>query len=1058
MIAPVIEVFGTERIITLTGSSGAQLSRKAWNSNKSGVAGANGQHGKHGFSSGELKIIALQVSNEELLLVNSTGGSGSNGQSGGNGFSSNHVSHPEDYSRRVHLEHELLDHLRGRYHLGPITGPKEKVIPIPVAGVYTQVDFEITKYIRAEARGDGKESNGGNGGNGGNASGSGAIDILVRGTPKKIRLSEKNGTVGLAGEGGSAGVWNCLFKEFVCDGKKGSKWVLFIPVDRFRDKYEFTCRTNGKGNCGRVAKSGRNGVAGRLVSKRYKFTPLKIHQLVMHFWRETSKTTGKAELYPMDLYQFWNFLHRSKQVKLSIKEATSFPFIFDPTVDMAKDDSNFVRIQSDLSSMYMTFKNFKKECSTCNVNELEIIETTFASRLRILQTFNKNKRTSYLQNAVDDMIKKIEHIESSDGKILPEFFTLSPDIDEEIKSANERIEEITGVVLSGINNEIEKDFEEISLAYQNLQSETELKSKLSATLRLKAQLEVFSTISKISSALHYFAEGMTKNEIPDNEKYFPDEFKVALDVLKFVIFRKLEVHRETTPQQIAAVKTLLEEDMNYGGVLKQKSDRTQLLEILEQKEGMEENFGNEIQNVLETVESDLDEKILGLKLSENNSNALEIERLIKLQKTLKDARYSISGEIYKFALQKLPENTSLYEIQESNKLFMQQLDWYGKTINENFNSFLFMMQAILVNFKKSDVEDFLPGAVKKFTRKLIYTIEKFTSDLPEVRNKFGGHFYELEKVLHNVIDAMDKFDEINYLIKIENFLSNCPEGNCGQDETIAMIASNEFVRLFAHYWSAYQQISFPLATEQISFFKNTLKELNKLKESSFKERIVVLKQAFKSMSKDLSNENNNFSFGQFNSKYAASKSFYTWPNQQFSSQIKKILNGEETIMAASVFSPGVKNAVKFNSVFLNFTSSANPKVTRDINDLLTHFRLEMRHPGESRYRCGNMIYSVGGDPIFFTANFARDENGQFISRSSAFASLKQSANSFSPYAVWKFRLVPNSDRDHRHLIKELSGFVGKVDLELVGSGFYLEEDADSCAKDQGQFYTYFGTK
>ncbi|XP_059488465.1 uncharacterized protein LOC132204164 [Neocloeon triangulifer] len=284
MIAPVIEVVEKERTIKLTGSSGNPFDKPA-DSNISGLSGANGQNGNDGFSSGELKIMALEVKNVYWLFVKSTGGSGSDGQSGGNGFSSNSVSYPNDLSSFFNygIYREFgVDRLIGyQYHLNVRSS-------------------EGTKFIRAEARGNGTASNGGNGGNGGAASGAGSIDFLLR-RPEEIRVSSKYGAAGFGGKGGLAGEWHCLFKEFIC---KREEFKFFLQKSKIR----FHCHTDSIGYCGSVAENGSNGEAGGFIPTRYKFSHLGLRQLVTFFWSAASKIYVKAEFYPKETEELWKFI------------------------------------------------------------------------------------------------------------------------------------------------------------------------------------------------------------------------------------------------------------------------------------------------------------------------------------------------------------------------------------------------------------------------------------------------------------------------------------------------------------------------------------------------------------------------------------------------------------------------------------------------------------------------------------------------------------------------------------------------------------------------------
>jgi hypothetical protein len=196
------------------------------------------------------------------------------------------------------------------------------------------------------------------------------------------------------------------------------------------------------------------------------------------------------------------------------------------------------------------------------------------------------------------------------------------------------------------------------------------------------------------------------------------------------------------------------------------------------------------------------------------------------------------------------------------------------------------------------------------------------------------------------------------------------------------------------------------------------------------------------------------SVGHFNSKYLTSRPFYVWPNSKYSHEIQRLLKGEQVTFVASVLSPDVRNAVKFNELILNF-NSPNAKVVAQVHKLLSHFRLKMWHSGESHYRCGNTYYAIGGDSMEFKINLESDEKGDSIMRNNVFEKMKYGDVPLSPYTVWKFQLLHRSKHDKYKLFRKLSDLAPKVDLELVGKGFFIEEGAEICNSDLGYAYNYY---
>ncbi|OXA63919.1 uncharacterized protein LOC110862306 [Folsomia candida] len=250
--------------------------------------------------------------------------------------------------------------------------------------------------------------------------------------------------------------------------------------------------------------------------------------------------------------------------------------------------------------------------------------------------------------------------------------------------------------------------------------------------------------------------------------------------------------------------------------------------------------------------------------------------------------------------------------------------------------------------------------------------------------------------------------------------------------------SNLLIEQYDKFMTSFKQWVFPFANKYLAKF--TLPESLQLtdKNSSFlvsklSEKISILKQDLAIVKEDV-----NFITMEFDPKFTSGQAFYVWENDEWSAEIRNFLKGAPiTLTANSEY--GVKKgfaAVKFVIAEISLRS----KVKREqgkLDDLLKHFKVEMVHSGVSRYQFGGESYQIPGPNITIAYHFERDPDTHLrLGRNEVYKKFAAGDSIMSPYTLWTFQLFLASDTAS---FSDLEVYADYVDLELVGSGVYVDE-------------------
>lgn len=180
----------------------------------------------------------------------------------------------------------------------------------------------------------------------------------------------------------------------------------------------------------------------------------------------------------------------------------------------------------------------------------------------------------------------------------------------------------------------------------------------------------------------------------------------------------------------------------------------------------------------------------------------------------------------------------------------------------------------------------------------------------------------------------------------------------------------------------------------------------------------------------------------FNSDSKSTLPFYSWKaaGRENSDRdvIKQLFSGEKVFISVSPdfsYSRG-RAAVKFQIAEFQPNASDRGRQAK-LKDILDEIKVEMTHSGASRYMFDDKSFEMVGDNVTLKYNFERDPNTrERIETNLIYKKVKQGDFILSPFTMWAVQFLPATGRNRLSELVEMAEY---VDLELIGSGSYVDE-------------------
>jgi hypothetical protein len=1014
LIAPVVQVVGNV-IITLTGLDGQEYLGAAANCKQETAEVSRGDDGQAGVSSGNFILMALDLQNSHLLSVQSYGGNGGVGQIGGDGC------------------------------------------------------------LHSPA--------GGQGGAGGFGSSPGKQQFIVK-NQEAVRMVEtisKSGSNGASGQDGRPGneVVKCMLYFLSLMGPTKGDPPSYNTDDEFNKK----CREY----------PGANGVRHISPYLPLKNDEMELFKQVFEYHNVVSRMNLLLQA-DTSTGQFLSFLCTSDQL---VSQTTSQEFqqvIEDAETNIESSE------QSDLQNMslrmhffYSSMLHSVRRWRQINANDTsemlaEDAEVTLISLLDSLQSFLRGKQLVELSAIVkqqlirlSDVDKVIEQVGKFDAVASQKQFALS-----KIAEAEKLMHKVS------LKN-IADDTEKANVEFTNLLQKTEIyqkryeetdevminhRAEVNENLVMNIALRIANLISVglglLCQPLTLWVPILTEL-VPDAKLMYNHAY---LESVKIANKTFAHVQEHTTSQQqnlIDIARRIINDDKKFGFL--KESNREQIGKILKDAENNRDSSIVKQTSLFIPVIKDLKERSAAVK--DFRTREILTATASRLKKSL--LLVSSGMELYKIVQRYKDDKSMVNQVVaaiEDNKVIVEDMETYEETVQHYMKPLLDQMVEFFDSAQSSvntqnDFELLLQQLdLKGFARKCILIVQKLTQYFLEKDERLTRIFIDQQALLTTIIDAFDTIEELRYREPLAEYFEKLSGVNCingsvlevfnDRHELAQKIITNELVREFTNVYAAYHLASFPFgASKEVDLINANEHHFSLF--SKPKERVVeLLRSSLETIRDDLSNSrtadqddrDTEVLLAQFiRSKKSSTRPFFVWPNAKYSRTIAKLLSGEQVTLLASVDEPGVRNAAKFNCVALNLFST-DEDTTRQLNELLKNFQIEMVRTGESCSRCGDSFYAVGDAPLNFTISIERDEHGVVVLGNSVHNKVCKGDVPLSPYGVWKFRLVPDGNQyDLSDSFSKLAALSKKVDLELIGEGTYIADGAGICDADLSNIYT-----
>ncbi|XP_043478058.1 uncharacterized protein LOC122508651 isoform X2 [Leptopilina heterotoma] len=1071
IIAPIWEV-KDNREINLDGIDADDFKKSAENGNESGNKhGEDGNAGLPGGSAGSFYGVAKEMIKGHNLIILANGGRGGKGQEGGNGTNG-----------RAGVS--LMDKKAFDCEAGNVTGFKVSKIDNVPGGLMTGFS---RKYYTVEGH---SGTSGGRGGNGG-AKGLGGLagNILLFDLSKSDGNSYVviNNYTGLDGFDGVRGIGGF-------GGQNGKSGTITCQQKNIFGKYKPLELLIPLGLTNESGSRGTDGLTGKSLKMRQlpKTTiiiqnfPQTINEYKFYIRSRFNKINGNILV-----HSFYDSLNGRQEItklydaKSLVDEFTGLESQYFFLADRDCLTSSYVHLFRRFQE-YIKNANYAEENDRTYKDILRNLHWLIQERITVIQepkgyTVLTNIADSYNSNGIvpKGLLSKIEDVYS----IVIELNNRINSIDNHIKRARDLIKNELQVSMNDLQNTLDTKIDTLLMEITELIKSTtkkeneliEKREELQSTMLLKGIFGILKISCGVVSVLN-----------------------PALGVAAAVGTSALSVAESfKTDTNIADQVT---EIGKLGQVVSSVSDK--FLEGIEPSE-RESFFNNHISNMVKNMSNTgienvikMKEKFINIFKEPKTEPVLTSYKSYKFDSDFQDEEISIKNDI-----QQAIKNKDIITFNDC-KIQLNVLKFI-KVSNEVLSPGSATMVNIMTDVTKvNEIDNTLKANAKNL--KNLYTIEegiysttqpmidKIFTDINQVKHNMNNMdrseiivanwkvFSTLEEVQRKVKDTLKLFhttDDIDWTLqKLSNTFQvitdihkeisqqrnqisdstfvtalHLPEESriLSKDHKFAasvaqlkkVFHQNKLKDMYNEWIYAFKQYSFPKGGEYLNEtgwpYSFVDKDVNQITEEikanidNFLKYFTVEKEKRKLV------ENNKAD--QYRGSCSTDgKAFFVWKKENSNQVIANILRGHKTTII-SKGSVGSIDSLKFNKIGIVFTS-VNTSIQDNLFRVLSTFRVNLTHHGDSTYKFNNKNFLIETKPVNLDFKYPKERN-QISSFSPPLHEEFGNGNCvLSPYATWTVELIAEGAYD----LTSLEGFIGRVDLELIGEGNSFKPDR--CGK------------
>lgn len=714
---------------------------------------------------------------------------------------------------------------------------------------------------------------------------------------------------------------------------------------------------------------------------------------------------------------------------------------------------------------------------------LTLLYTTILSRTSIMRSGHKSDLIIDIESFFELIVQNIQKLDETgrirvinqqrdryNGDILAKIDEASDYIKNEIEP---EIEKLNGA----LNSEMQKVIDETISLQAKTVKEIKTKEKNAKIIRRNA------AIRKVTGVLDIV--GKAASFLGPEGKIVAGVISAGTSITKEILVDP-EIKKHEMP---ATVKNVQNELSNKF----QKIDQEKIDAIESELKKLIKSLKN-----MKAEKYKIDDKLASLMSkvkSIKSKNALDhdgIEKLLrKFIDFMNEQQKTLAANGGTAPIMEQIERTAnaLVVIAASSSMYSQfatddkKLDTIGKAINEDRNNLIALMAfedqvyAELIPMTNAMHEN-LDAVEKNLSGKSSVALDvqrwKIRDTLRSVKRNLAQSLSGLKNE-HGVENCVLKTDEaINLIINIYDRIQNYQEQSklavylsemhsaSYRDLDVAdpqlkdnlnqlqfNLQANIILSQYYRAVDAFKQAVFPFAAEYLDIYQLPVtfaaeKNLDTVVAIAA-EKIKSLGERIKELNTTVINENDvSISSAYFDSDSRASGPFYVWKNDEVRDKIQQLFAGKKVYLLADVTRGCKLNAIKFNTIDLDFHSS-NQTLNDQLQKVLQSFHVSLTHLGESNYRCHNQFYTINSRAQTITYSFGEKKQMPVV-RNVVYDKLSSGVKLLSPYTMWTVQL------SHGRFSK-LKPFADSIDIELHGHGQFVNEGAAICNTDLEKFYS-----
>ncbi|XP_055298570.1 uncharacterized protein LOC129566553 [Sitodiplosis mosellana] len=1065
-IAPNWYVVGDWKI-DLRGQDAQQYAERAKDGVGKPANGLVGKPGKAGGPGGLFIAVGNKFYNGKQLQVEISGGNGGDGQHGGRGTNA--------------IKGE--DAMDRDYNIGDLTYFAEnKDVTIEHKNGFPYEHITFTTYGKNGTA----AGNGGDGGSGGKGGFPGKFITIGLKQTASFKIFSDIGKDGKQGDGGNQG--SNASAHIIVRKKYYDKPINLLMISYVSEEVK-----NGLAiPAGQRGEDGKN-VAGReSPTKSDEFNnPSQIINEYKNFVRENLAQSIRET----DLKQFIKNINGNEQIQ-SLYDTLGLVDEFHGIENQYYSLRNRVSFTSDIQSILNRTTAYANNGKLSNDDKtmLNYLHSAILSKLCSIRDGNAHQSILDLPQYLKLVTENIGKLEKIERQVI-----IQEHQNEFKQSLQTKIDSANNLIKNQITTEIDSIFSEIELDIHRLINESiakqnETKDNIKAleeALRLQ-QLQL--PIKMVSSILSFLgpkgaiASSVLNCVIRDDKS--PDAIQMVNEQFKNSMAEVSKQYKQKPNQFLAELKkleqTLIDEEAS-SDMIELKKNVTALKKKLEQQIDVNsfpdlkqfdefrkevEKYANEKKKAFKEEKKKKKEAIeKSTSDDEKKKLSSEIEKIDKkLNQVAHMKRVLNTGKLVLGTYSNLLSN--LNEMEKTKKAIknvegqLEALEQHEQNIYDvmlpQLRAMELSIQVVGDNLKgKSHVDlDVRKWGVQTMVKGVKREFLKMTTDF----NVQGDLLHCVDKLneamailidIYNRIDSyIEKAELTEYIAKIGSGkpqLTANPKVNEAINNLDKMIQTNMVLNQYELAIQAFKQHKFPFAHIYMDKFQlpdNLQFDSTKTLKQKAVYQIDNLKKELQLSSISIGKYDKDIIYDEYNN----AAPFYTWPYNEITNEIGKLLRGEQILVRAEIANGIDQNAVKFNDIgiYLNVTKERQS----ELDATLEGFKVDMTMIGNTYYRCANRAYSVSvDDNIVYEYAFSQGQTKSTTCNNEVCRKIGKSDYFLSPYALWGIKLI--GDFNKLQPFKRES-----IDLKLIGHGQYFKSTdsnaQDICTTHLDKYYNFDG--